>query len=159
MPVPFELDSHQVDVAQIVESVFHTMLNVDVYPSDADVPIEINPLTAAVHFAGVWQGAVLLQCGLPEAHAFANCLLPGEENSGSDEDVRDALGELTNMVGGNLKSVLPPGVALSIPSVVAGSDYALHICGGNAFRTVSFSSNLGAFSVTLVQVLERRRKP
>lgn len=158
MTVPFELESHQVDVAQIVESVFHTMLNVDVSPSETVGTAGINSLTAAVHFAGQWQGAVLLQCGPTEAVAFANCLLPGEENPQSDADVRDALGELTNMVGGNLKSVLPPGVALSIPSVVAGSDYALHICGGNAFKTVSFSSHLGAFWVTLVQVLERKRK-
>lgn len=158
MTVPFELESHQVDVAQIVESVFHTMLNVEVYPSETICAAGTNSLTAAVHFAGQWQGAVLLQCGRTEALAFANCLLPGEENSQSDADIRDALGELTNMVGGNLKSVLPPGVALSIPSVVAGSDYALHICGGNAYKTVSFSSQLGAFWVTLVQVLERKRK-
>ena len=158
MPVRFEPNSHQIDVAQIVESVFRTMLNLEVYPSDVNSVAGLNSLTSVVHFAGEWQGAILLQCGLPEAVAFANCLLPGEENSGRDEDVRDALGELTNMVGGNLKSVLPPGVALSIPSVVAGSDYALHICGGNAFKTVSFSCHLGAFWVTLVQVLEKKRK-
>jgi hypothetical protein len=54
--------------------------------------------------------------------------------------------------------VLPHGVALSIPSVVAGTDYALHICGGNEYKTVGFSSDLGAFWVTLVQVVERKRR-
>jgi len=43
--------------------------------------------------------------------------------------VRDALGELANMLAGNLKSVLPSGVVLSMPSVIEGSDYSLRICG------------------------------
>jgi len=43
----------------------------------------------------------------------------------TDEDVRDALGELANMLAGNLKSVLPSGVVLSMPSVIEGSDYSL----------------------------------
>ncbi len=158
MPVAFEVDSHQIDVAQIVESVFHTMLNLEVRQSNVSSATAVNSLTAAVHFAGEWRGAVLLQCGLPEALAFTDCLMLGGDHSGVDEDVRDALGELANMVGGNLKSVLPPGVALSIPSVVAGSDYALHICGGNAFKTVNFSSDLGPFWVTLVQVVDRKRR-
>lgn len=158
MPVAFEVESHQIDVAQIVENVFRTMLNLEVCQSDKTSDAAVNSLTAAIHFAGEWKGAVLLQCGLPEALAFTDCLMMGEQHSGVDDDVRDALGELVNMVGGNLKSVLPPGVALSIPSVVAGTDYALHICGGNAFKTVGFSSNLGVFWVTLVQVLERERR-
>lgn len=157
MPVALEVDTHQVDVAQIVENVFRTMLNLEVTRSDVNSSTALNPLTAAVHFAGEWRGAVLLQCGLPEALAFTNCLMLSAEHARADEDVRDALGELANMVGGNLKSVLPSGVALSIPSVVAGTDYALHICGGNAFNTVGFSSELGSFWVTLVQVVERKR--
>lgn len=158
MPVANEVDSHQVDIAPIVENVFRTMLHLEVWCSDANSSTALNPMTAAVHFAGEWKGAVLLQCGQPEALAFTNCLMASEEQPKADDDVRDALGELTNMVGGNLKSVLPPGVALSIPSVVAGTDYALHICGGNAYSTVGFSSGLGSFWVTLVQVLERKQR-
>ncbi len=155
MAVAIEIEAHQIDVTRIVEDVFRTMLNVCVNPAQTLGHPALNSLTASVHLVGEWKGVVLLQCGLPEALAFTACLLPGPERSGMDEDVRDALGELVNMVGGNLKSVLPPGVALSIPSVVAGSDYAVHICGGNAFHTVGFSSDLGDFWVTLVQVLEK----
>jgi len=155
MPVAIEIEAHQIDVTRIVEDVFRTMLGVTVSPAEALGSPALNSLTAAVHFVGEWKGVVLLQCGLPEALAFTACLLPGPDRSGMDEDVRDALGEVVNMVGGNLKSVLPPGVALSIPTVVAGSDYAVHICGGNAFHTVAFSSDLGAFWVTVVQVLDR----
>jgi hypothetical protein len=59
------------------------------------------------------------------------------------------------MIGGNLKSVLPHGVALSMPSVVAGSDYALRICGGNAeSERLAFNSPAGSFWVTLIRLPE-----
>ena len=154
MPVAFDVETHQLDLAQIVENVFLTMLRLEVRQLTANTSAVPNSLTAAVHLVGDWKGVVLLQCGLPEALAFANCLMPNRDPSDVEESVRDTLGELANMVGGNLKSVLPPGVALSIPTVVAGTDYALHICGGNAFRTIAFSSDLGVFWVTLVRVLD-----
>ena len=36
----------------------------------------------------------------------------------SPEDVADVLGELANIVGGNVKAMLPPGASLSLPRVV-----------------------------------------
>jgi chemotaxis protein CheX len=38
----------------------------------------------------------------------------------ADGDVADAVGELVNMVGGNLKSIMPGPSSLSLPSVAAG---------------------------------------
>ena len=158
MPVAIQIDAHQIDVARIVEDVFRTMLNLEVCKCNGTGSAAPGSLTSAVQFVGEWKGAVLLQCSPPQALAFTRCLMPGLKPSHIDEDVRDSLGELANMVGGNLKSVLPPGVALSMPSVVDGSDYALRICGGNAANTVSFASGLGEFWVTLVQVLEKDRR-
>jgi len=138
----------------IVEDVFRTMLGLEVGPSVPGESPASGSLTATVQFVGEWKGAVLLQCSAQQALAFTASLLRGLKPDCVDEDVRDALGELANMVGGNLKSVLPTGVALSMPSVVDGSDYAMRICGGNAAKTVAFSSELGVFWVTLVQVLD-----
>jgi hypothetical protein len=69
------------------------------------------------------------------------------------DDVRDGLGELTNVIAGNLKPLLPSGVSLSIPSVVEGRDYALRLCGGNLFETLWFEDPLGPFRITLVEVV------
>ena len=152
-----QIECHESDVARIVEDVCSTMLGLPVAWIPDAPSLLPGSLTAAVHFAGVWKGAVLLQCSMEQAFAFTERLLPGVSPRRVDDDVRDALGEMANMMGGNLKSVLHPGVALSMPSVVEGADYALHICGGNAVTTASFSSELGTFFVTVVQVLERSR--
>jgi chemotaxis protein CheX len=68
-----------------------------------------------------------------------------------DDDVCDALGELANMIGGNLKSVLPRGVSLSLPSVVQGNSYSLRVCGGHRNNRMSFTGPDGPFWVTLVE--------
>lgn len=155
MAVAFEIETYQTQIEQIVGDVFRTMLNAEAVPSAASRP-QAGSLTSTVQFAGDWKGAVLLQCDARPALEMATRLLPGPAPSKVDENVRDALGELANMIGGNLKSVLPPGVALSMPSVVDGSDYALHLCGGNASKTLPFASEVGDFSVTLVRVIEKR---
>lgn len=153
MPLALEMNAHEVDLSRIVGDVFRTMLGTDAYPLFELEDTGADSLTASVQFVGEWHGALLLQCGARQAAAFTRALMPEPQPAYSDEDVRDALGEVINMVGGNLKSILLPGVVLSMPSVVHGSDYALHICRSNAVKTVNFASDLGTFSVSLVQVL------
>ena len=71
-----------------------------------------------------------------------------------DDDVRDTLGELANMAAGNLKSVMPSGVVLSMPSVVAGSDYSLKLCGVVARETQRFVGDGVAIQVVLVEMAD-----
>jgi chemotaxis protein CheX len=155
MPVVFEVDAYQAELGRIVEDVYRTMLGIETSLTPAGETAGPGSLTAAVQFVGEWKGAVLLQCTPQQACQLASRLMPGPHPTRVDENVRDALGEITNMLGGNLKPILPPGVALSMPSVVEGNDYALHICGGNTAKTWTFSSDLGVFWVTLVQVAGR----
>jgi chemotaxis protein CheX len=155
MPVQIEAASYQAEIARIVEDVFRTMLNLDDFHSGSTGSPAPGSLTVAVQFVGEWNGAVLLRCTEEQAFAFTTRLMPGVQPGRIDEDVRDSLGELANMVAGNLKSVLPHGVALSMPSVIDGSDYALNICGSKAAYTLGFASDLGEFWVTLVQVFDK----
>jgi len=136
-------------IAQVTESVFATMLDLVLQPespSPAPGPAE---LTAAVYFAGAWKGAVLLECSLDQAKAWASKLmsLPAPVPA---EDARDALGELCNVLAGNLKPLLPPGVGLSTPSVVRGSDYNLKVCGETRIDRLEFTDGLGGFRVSLI---------
>jgi chemotaxis protein CheX len=112
-------------------------------------------VTAAVYFAGAWHGAVLLECTRRQARRFAHLLMSIEPPETVDDDVRDALGELANMLAGNLKSVLPPGVVLSMPSVIEGSDYSLQICGKHVVERVPFWSSSDIIGVTLVEIFDK----
>jgi chemotaxis protein CheX len=69
---------------------------------DALVP-GADRLTSAVHLAGDWNGAVLLECDRRQACRFAGRFLSMDPSDTVDDVVRDVLGELANMIGGNLK--------------------------------------------------------
>jgi chemotaxis protein CheX len=67
-----------------------------------------------------------------------------------DDDVRDVPGELANMIGGNMKSILGQGIQLSMPSVVDGGDYSVRVCGVAVRRQLAFESTEGFFWVTVL---------
>jgi chemotaxis protein CheX len=96
---------------------------------------------------------VLLECDRGQACHFTHRLMAVPLPEEVDDDVRDSMGELANMPGGNLKSVLPHGAVLSMPSVVEGSDYSPRLCAGHAVvERVAYRSPAGVFWITLVEL-------
>jgi chemotaxis protein CheX len=75
-----------------------------------------------------------------------------EQPEAVTDDVRDVLGELANMIGGNIKSAVAAGLTLSMPSVTDGSDYGLRVCGSEIQDRLAFDSDDGPFWVTLLAV-------
>lgn len=74
-------------------------------------------MTASVSISGVWNGAALLTCSDSAARHAAAAMFGMAQDEVSCEEVRDAVGELINVVGGNIKSILPGPTELSLPSV------------------------------------------
>jgi len=143
------MEAYDTEVCRIVQDVLETMTQYPVVP--AHIPYSEHPdrTTCAVYFAGEWSGAVLLECSLQMAFAITAQLMRIPKPLQFDEDVYDALGELANMIGGNLKSVLPRGVSLSMPSVVQGSNDSIR--GATRNNQMSFTGPDGPLWVTLVE--------
>jgi chemotaxis protein CheX len=154
MLAPFSLEVYRDDLERIVQSVFRTMMDLEVAPSQTPWIHARDTITSAVHFVGEWRGAALVECNTPQSFQFATRFMGIEMPVSIDDDVRDVMGELANMVAGNLKSVLPRGVDLSMPSVVEGSDYAVRICGVTSVERMTFSSAAGDFRITLMEMLQ-----
>ncbi len=153
MQATFPLSIYRADLARIVVSVFQTMLELEITATETAGAPAADGLTAAVYFAGAWKGAVLLECTRPQAFEFTHRLMAIDAPEAINDDVRDALGELANMLAGNLKSVLPHGIGLSMPSVVEGTDYSLRVCGGSLIDRMAFTGELGVVWVTVLEML------
>jgi CheY-specific phosphatase CheX len=154
MASPFPLEPYREGIAQVAESVFDTLLHLALCPSADPWEAPKHTFTGAVYYAGTWKGALLVECACEQAMDWAArfmSLVPPI----SLDDARDGLGELTNVMAGNLKPLLPPGVGISLPSVVQGSDYSLRLCGGNLSEKLCFRDRLGLFRITLVEVIGR----
>jgi chemotaxis protein CheX len=139
-------------LAQIVESVFVNMMDLEVSMSEALWVPSNDQLTSAVHLSGDWNGALLLECSRRQACKFAGRFLSSDPPETVNDDVRDVLGELANMLGGNMKSAVVPGLSLSMPSVTDGSDYGLRVIGSEIHDRLAFDCAEGPFWVTLLAV-------
>jgi chemotaxis protein CheX len=138
-------------VASVVVNVFESILAMSPEPLAAE-PSDGALLTAALHFSGGWSGATLLELSPDLARFLTSRMLGMDPPESVDGDVIDAMGELVNMIGGNLKTILPPGVELSLPSVVVGTSYSMRICGGKLVDRWMFGGDFGRFWVTIIEV-------
>ena len=119
-------------VVSIAQDVWESFLSLTLLPhplGDAAPDTTGPTLTGCVSVSGSWDGSVFLQCGADQAREAAEAMFGAEPGDLSDDEVSDALGELTNMVGGNIKSLLPAPSQLSLPSVAAGESYTVRVPG------------------------------
>jgi chemotaxis protein CheX len=146
--------TYEAETQQIVVDVFSSMLHMYVQHVDGAERTQPPVITSAVHFVGSWKGALRIECTAEQTFEYTKRLLGVERPTEVNEDVCDAFGELANMIGGNLKAVLPPVVQLSMPSVIRGEHYAMSICKAVTACRLAFDSELGVFWVTLVEFVE-----
>lgn len=137
-------------LSEIVKSVFLTMMDLELSTSESTWHPGGDRLTSFVQLTGEWNGAVLLECSRNQACHFAGRILAMDPPETVDDDVRDVLGELANMIGGNMKCGLTAGVRLSMPTVLDGSDFELHICGSQVQERLAFQYADNHFWVTVL---------
>jgi chemotaxis protein CheX len=112
-----------------VEEVFGTMMAVSCVPvrRTGDRVPEQGTLSAVVGLAGAISGSLVLESGGDAAIRIAE-RLTGTQPQTVDALVRDAIGEMANMIAGAWKGADPElasGCLLSTPTVVAGTNYQL----------------------------------
>lgn len=114
------------DLQAVTEDVWLALVGED----DPLVPRPVPPGTpfdatgvwsAAVTVSGAWHGVATVELDADVARQLGARMLdlPSAEEA-EDADVADAVGELVNMIGGNVKSLMPGPSVLSLPAVAAG---------------------------------------
>ena len=143
-------EATQSELAQIVEAVIENMLGVEAvrcptpwFPSD-------TRLTARVQMSGAWNGAVQLECDRNLACEFTRRFLSAAQSPPCNDVVRDMLGELANMIGGNWKCSLGRGIHLSTPAVADGGGSRLSTGAGEIQEQLAFQCSQGIFWVTIL---------
>ena len=64
-------------------------------------------------------------------------------------DQQDAAAELVNMIGGNVKGLLPGPSFLSLPTIVTGREFGQQIHDAEIIENVTLTSESGTLQVTL----------
>jgi chemotaxis protein CheX len=116
-------------IRQCTEQVFSTMLGVKMGPGESSIeaatPEANDGVVALIGVAGPWVGTGSLSCSPHMACRVCSQMLMTESSS-VDEEVLDAVAELTNMIVGGVKTELEVDLGplgISIPTVVFGKNF------------------------------------
>jgi hypothetical protein len=106
-------------VDEIVRSVLDITLRLDA--NELRRSPELNPqpqmVRAQVNFNGEWKGQVFMYVSPDLAREIAAVMMCSAPEDMGREEAFDAVGELTNMIAGNLRPLLRGSRSLSLPKV------------------------------------------
>jgi len=128
----------EAEIGQVAEMVWESVLGLRLEPGGDVPPAPERVVSALVQVSGAWEGAVTIECSADFAHAAAAIMFGVPAEAVSAADTVDALGELVNMTGGNIKALLAEPCRLSLPSVAEGGDLARGIPGGTLVTMLAF---------------------
>lgn len=128
------IDTSLIDEATLSETVtfvWETFVGTEIHegpPADFD-----DVHSAAISIGGPWTATIIVSMGHELVGRYTSALLEIAVDELATEDIRDALGELVNVVGGNIKGLLDDDgqSTLSLPVVsrqtpqVAGSHLSI----------------------------------
>jgi len=104
-------------------------------------------LSAVIGVTGNAAGTIVLSLSKKAAIDVLERMV-GIETDEIDADVRDAVGELTNMIAGQAKAQMAQlELSISIPNIVSGSDHVVHYPSDVTPICVDFESEVGPFTI------------
>lgn len=98
---------------------------------------------ASVIFSGQSQGSLTLATGEMLARKIASMMFACEIDSVSYDDIKDSIGELVNILAGNLKTDFFGDCDLSRPLVMRGGDDIIAMLGSDVVFQKTFVSDNG----------------
>lgn len=138
------------DIAGVTVKIWQSVLGLELTEQREGFQIPSPMLLGCVQISGAWTGAVEIASSEPMARSAAALMLQLDAAELGDGDVRDAFGELANMIGGNLKALLPGPSQLSPPVVVKGSDFTVALPGTTLLSRGTFRCNGEPVMVTVM---------
>lgn len=141
-------------ITDAVTDVFSTMLMMEITPhppcSDSLLSVPAGA-SGMLGFSGDVAGMLTIHC--PQAVALSiTCGFLGMEVAEIDEDVKDAISELVNMVTGGLKDSLAKqqrDIKLAIPTTIAGRSFRITSKSDLGQLCLPFDIEAGRFYVEL----------
>jgi len=124
-----ELISNPRNLDSSVDEVFELTLGVKCRRAWETARTDTESVTSVVGFGGLLTGACVFRSE-GQAACIIAARMTGMEFTEIDDTVKDAIGEICNMLAGTWKGKVPELAAhcnLSVPAVITGRDYKLHV--------------------------------
>lgn len=143
------------DVVAITQNILGTMLQMDAsFAPSAPPDTEAAQLIGCIQISGQWCGTVIVRTSADLATSAASRMLMMNVDCVELADLQDTLAELTNMIGGNIKSIMPSPSSLSLPMVSAGRDLNAWAIGSKPISETHFLCESHGLSVEIYEELQ-----
>lgn len=138
------------DIGSITESVWGAVLSLGVVPTpNAPLPEDGGDhLIGSIGIRGEWNGSILIACPAALARRVAGIMFDVDPTTATTTQIEDALCEVTNMTGGNIKPLLPEPCHLELPQVLRGGERT-RVLATPVAAHVRFECEGQGFSVTV----------
>lgn len=153
---PTQLDICR-EIIDAAREVFSAMLMMEITGEALSVSgrgIVQSNITSMIGLGGGIRGILAIHCPKGVATSITSGFL-GMDVAEIDDDVKDAIGEIANMIAGNLKVAFAGAgipVELAIPTTVVGEAFRLTGISGASRHYVSFNIEHGNFWAELLYV-------
>ena len=125
-------------LAEVCETVWELALSMGLERCDPDRFCPGNSDSwATVNLIGGDVNSLILECSTEAARLAAGVMFGLEQTEISPEDMQDTVGELVNVIGGNLRGVFDGNTGIATPSVACGQCSVIesnHLVGQVAFE-------------------------
>jgi len=125
-----ELTNYVEAFVEVTVNTFQEFIGVEVAPKqphflDPDKGFEWD-ISAVIGLSGMVRGAVIVSMKNELALKLTD-MLTGSKHSAIDGDVIDAIGEINNIIAGNIKPKVPNGekIVISIPTIITGKEHSI----------------------------------
>lgn len=130
------------EICQLMDSIWAGFLGLPI-AHNPEIPSPDNSsnlLTSCLHITGGWEGMVTLNCPTKLASMAATSMFGVSMDEVTEEQTLDAMAELTNMTGGNLKALMPPPCNISLPILTEHTQGTVLIPGSRKISEVAFKA-------------------
>lgn len=151
-----DVSGQAIEFAQIITStakeIFATMIFLEL---SSEAPLTEGKedlgcyVTAMIGLSGDFNAILGVHCPANVGMAIGGAML-GMELEEVDEDTKDALGEITNMLAGGLKEAFAAketDLLLAIPTTISGNSYKLTAPSGSNRILIPFDIDAGRFYI------------
>ena len=128
------------EILEITETTWSSMLGlaIEPHPCSSFSCEEDKLLVGLVDISGAWEGTVIFHGTDELARSAASQIFSILPEKVQVQDQLDAMYELSNIISGNIKSLLPEPCQLALPKVVRGSEVVSEMSGANCVSKLHF---------------------
>lgn len=141
-------------ISATTEEIFSTMIFLELTSGEPIVQGKEDlgcHVSAMIGLSGDFSAMLAIHCPAQVGMAIGGAML-GVDLEEVDEDTRDALGEIANMLAGGLKEAFAAentSLCLAIPTTISGNSYKISAPSGSNRVLIPFDIDAGRFYIDL----------